>query len=112
LISIRFAQVLCVGLAMIVEASAAHAGDAAAGRATFSSICSTCHGANGVATIEYAPSFSRCERLNQDDKTLLVSVRDGIGGRMPPWGGFLTEREILDAIAYARTFCRAEGSGQ
>jgi mono/diheme cytochrome c family protein len=82
---------------MIVEVSAAHAGDALAGRATFASICSTCHGANGVATIEYAPSFSRCERLNQSDETLLVSVRDGIGGRMPPWGGFLTEREILDA---------------
>jgi hypothetical protein len=35
----------------------------------------------------------------------LVSVRDGIGGRMPPWGVLLSEREICDAIAYARTFC-------
>jgi mono/diheme cytochrome c family protein len=96
---------MLAGLAAIVEASAANAGDAAAGRAIFASICSTCHGMDGVATLEFAPSFSRCERLNQDDATLLVSVRDGIGGRMPPWGAYLTEHQILDALAYARSLC-------
>jgi mono/diheme cytochrome c family protein len=106
-IAFRFAQGMLVGLAALAEAGGAQAGDATAGRATWASICSTCHGADGVATYPNAPSFSRCERLNQDDNKLLASVRDGIGGRMPPWGGFLTEREILDAIAYARAFCNS-----
>jgi mono/diheme cytochrome c family protein len=85
----------------------ASAGDANAGKATFLSICSSCHGLNGIATLDYAPSFAKCERLDQDDAKLLVSVRDGIGGRMPPWGTMLSEKQILDAIAYARTFCKA-----
>jgi mono/diheme cytochrome c family protein len=91
----------------LAQINSACAGDAAAGRATWASICSTCHGADGIATLEYAPSFSRCERLNQSDTTLLVSVRDGLDGRMPPWGGFLSEQQILDAIAYARSLCSA-----
>jgi len=99
-------------LAVILSVANAHAGDAAAGRATFVSICSTCHGLDGIATLEYAPSFAKCQRLDQDDATLLVSVRDGMGGRMPPWGVMLTEHEILDAIAYARTFCKRGQSGQ
>jgi mono/diheme cytochrome c family protein len=101
------AQMMLIGLAMLVGTGRAHAGDAAAGRATWASICSTCHGADGYATYPNAPSFSRCDRLNQDDSVLLASVRDGIGGRMPPWGGFLSEQQILDAIAYARAFCSA-----
>ena len=90
----------------IIIAPGARAGDAAAGRAPCVSICSSCHGLDGIASLEYAPSFRRCERLDQDDAKLLVSVRDGIGGRMPPWGTMLTEGQILDAIAYARTFCK------
>jgi mono/diheme cytochrome c family protein len=107
--AVRFALVLLAGpaslLAALSEGRPVRAGDAAAGWATWASICSTCHGANGIATYPNAPSFSRCDRLNQEDQTLLASVRDGIGGRMPPWGGFLSERQILDAIAVARSFC-------
>jgi hypothetical protein len=60
---------------------------------------------DGIGALEYVPSFKKCENLNKEDAKLLVSVRDGIGGRMPPWGVLLSEREIYDAIAYARTFC-------
>lgn len=104
---VRLAQAIIAGLAVLNGAGTADAGDAAAGRATWASICSSCHRKDGFATYPYAPSFSRCERLNQEDKRLLASVRDGLAGRMPPWGGFLSEREILDAIAYARAFCTA-----
>lgn len=96
---------LAVTLLFVVGAPA-FAGDAARGKATFASICSSCHGLDGIATLDYAPSFAKCQRLDQDDAKLLVSVRDGIGGRMPPWGTYLTDLEILDALAYARTFCR------
>jgi mono/diheme cytochrome c family protein len=100
------AHALLAALAVSLPGANAQAGNAAAGKSTFVSICSSCHGLDGIATLDYAPSFAKCQRLEQDDAKLLVSVRDGIGGRMPPWGTYLTEREILDAIAYARTFCK------
>lgn len=76
--------------------------DLEAGRRTFAAICSSCHGMDGRATLSYAPSFARGEALDQDDSILIRSVRDGIN-RMPPWGAYLTEEAIADAIAYART---------
>ena len=106
LISVRFARIGLIALAIAGAAPGARAGDAAAGRTTYLSICSSCHGMNGIGNLEYVPSFSKCQNLNQPDARLLVSVRDGVGGRMPPWGVYLSEREILDAIAYARTFCK------
>jgi mono/diheme cytochrome c family protein len=75
--------VLCV---LLSTGAAALAGDAAKGKTTFVSICSSCHGLDGIATLDYAPSFAKCQRLDKDDVAPLVSVRDGIGGRMPPWG--------------------------
>jgi mono/diheme cytochrome c family protein len=98
-----------VGLAVLALAGIAQpvrAADAARGRAVYVSICSSCHGFNGIGNLEYVPSFSKCEGLDKDNATLRISVRDGIGGRMPAWGVYLSEREIEDAIAYARTFCR------
>jgi len=105
--------VMCLRNALIVLAIAAmaesaRAGDAAAGRAIYVSVCSSCHGLNGIGNLEYVPSFSKCNSLNKDDATLRNSVRDGVGGRMPPWGVYLSEREIDDAIAFARTFCNRQ----
>jgi cytochrome c553 len=105
---IRSLHVLIAAIVIFLTGGRAQAGDAAAGKTTFVSICSSCHGMDGIATLDYAPSFAKCQRLDQDDAKLLVSVRDGIGGRMPPWGTYLTEHEILDALAYARTFCKGE----
>lgn len=107
--SIQFARIWFFALAIVgvvPAAPAVHAGDGAAGRVIYVSICSSCHGMNGVGALEYVPSFSKCEGLDKEDAILLISVRDGVGGRMPPWGDLLSEREIYDAIAYARTFCK------
>jgi mono/diheme cytochrome c family protein len=98
--------VLVLALATASMMAQVHAGDRRAGRTIYLSICSSCHGLDGIGNLEYVPSFSRCESLDKDDATLRVSVRDGVGGRMPAWGVMLSEREIDDAIAYARTFCR------
>jgi mono/diheme cytochrome c family protein len=93
-------------LLIAADIGTAVGGDSVAGRAVYMSICSSCHGSNGVGNLEYVPSFSKCEHLEKEDATLIVSVRDGVGGRMPPWGVLLSEREISDAIAFARTFCK------
>ena len=103
----KLERIMLAGVALTFAAAAgnAQAGDPKAGRPTFESICSSCHGMDGIATFHGAPSFAKGERLDQDDATLLVSVRDGLGW-MPPWGTMLSERQILDAIAYARTLQR------
>ena len=104
--SAPFVWVWLSALAIVGASRAADGSDSAAGRATYVSICSSCHGLDGIGALEYVPSFSKCEHLDKDNATLLVSVRDGVGGRMRPWGVLLSEREIADAIAYARTFCK------
>ncbi len=108
-ISRRWGLPGCIMLMQALTITSARAGDPAAGRLTFVSICSSCHGLDGIATYEYAPSFAKGQRLNQDDETLLVSVRDGLG-RMPPWGVMLSDQQILDAIAYARTLQRPQAN--
>lgn len=87
---------------LFVIAAPASAADLDAGRKTYAAICSSCHGIDGNAVLNYAPSFSRGENLDKDNATLVGSVRDGLF-RMPPWGGVLSEREIADAVAYSRT---------
>jgi len=104
--AVRLARIGLATLALAGATSAADAGEAARGRATYISICSSCHGLDGIGNLNYVPSFSKCENLNKSDAKLMISVRDGVGGRMPPWGVLLSEQQILDAIAYARTFCR------
>jgi cytochrome c6 len=56
----------------------------------------------GVAVLPTAPSFARGERLMQPDALLLASVRTG-RGPMPGFFGILSDRDVLDVIAYLRT---------
>jgi mono/diheme cytochrome c family protein len=52
-------SVPAAALFLLLSASApALAGDAVKGKATFISICSSCHGMDGIATLDYAPSFA------------------------------------------------------
>ncbi len=99
---------LAVFLALLLGAVPVLAGDAAAGRKTYINICSPCHGLDGRAGLDYVPSFFYGERLRGSDSRLLRSVRDG-AGRMPPWGGYLSDKVILDAIAFARTLRKERG---
>ena len=73
-----------------------------AGRDIYMSICSSCHGINGKASINYAPSFYYGERLEKDISILVKSVREGLG-RMAPQEGNLKDLQITAAISYART---------
>ena len=53
------------------------------GKDIYISICSSCHGIDGHATLGYAPNFYYGERLEKDMLILVRSVREGLG-RMPP----------------------------
>jgi cytochrome c6 len=92
-------------LAALLVAPSAHAGDVFKGRDVYTKQCQICHGRAGVATMAGAPDLSRGEGLLQPDPSLLGSIKAGANA-MPAYTGILSDREILDVIAYMRTLMR------
>ena len=94
------------GLAFVLAVAAAplaQGADVIRGSQLYRLHCATCHGAAGLSVLPGAPSFARGERLMQPDTALLASVRAGRGA-MPAFFGILSDRDILDVIAFLRTF--------
>jgi mono/diheme cytochrome c family protein len=71
------------------------------GERTFLKYCAGCHGFEGKARYQHAPSFSLGERLQKDDRELLQSVLNG-KNNMPPWRDKLPVQDLRNAIAYLR----------
>jgi mono/diheme cytochrome c family protein len=109
-------------LASLPALTAQAAGDAAAGKTTFETLCVTCHGpqgkGDGPAGVALTPpprDFSKGEfkyDADKDGKTgtdadLLLIVKNGAGAYggsplMAPWG-HLSDTELQNVIAYVRT---------
>ncbi|MFZ5593659.1 MAG: c-type cytochrome [Pseudomonadota bacterium] len=98
----RMAGAFAAGL-LLAASGAAYAADPGNGGKIYATHCSSCHGDDGVSTMPGTPDFARRERMFKPDTALLVSIRDGISV-MPAYKGLLTDQEILDVIAYLRTF--------
>lgn len=64
--------------------------------------CLSCHGGNGVRAAPGSPSFQGGQSLLRPDLTLMEVTRAGKNA-MPAYQGILTNRDILDIIAYMRT---------
>ena len=77
-------------------------GKVAIGEKIYLTLCSGCHGVNGVATYPGAPSFSSGERLHEDDSVLVKSITHG-KGVMPAWRETLDENLIEYSLAYIRS---------
>ena len=86
----------------LVAAAPAPAADVIRGAQVYARHCSACHGPKGMSTMPGAPHLARGERLLQSDTALLASLKAGKNA-MPAYVGVLTDREILDVIAYSRT---------
>lgn len=71
------------------------------GETVYVSFCAGCHGFNGHAAYEKAPSFALGERLDQDDDTLVDSILFG-SGSMPAWSDTLPEQAVWKTINYIR----------
>lgn len=84
---------------------AASAADPQQGGRLYGKHCQNCHGATGAGQMPGLPDFSRAQGLMQSDNDLLQFVRNG-AGMMPAYRGLLSDREILDVIAYLRTLRR------
>jgi cytochrome c6 len=96
----------------MLASSGVHAGtDPEAGANTFLTYCSGCHGKEGFAAYEHAPSFSMGERLQKDDRELLQSVLKG-KNEMPPWRDKLPVQDLRNAIAYIRLMHERHTKGE
>lgn len=90
-------------IAALAAWPAAQAADTAKGAELYRLHCAGCHGGDGRPVMPMAPDFSRPTTLLKPDLTLLAAIRAGRGA-MPAYQGLLRDREILDVVAYLRTF--------
>ncbi len=73
------------------------------GRQLYDLHCASCHGFDGRPMTPNTPDFTRGDGLMKLDDELYLAIRDGIN-EMPGYRALLKKREILDVIAYIRTF--------
>lgn len=95
---------LAVGLGLLAAAPA-HAADVFKGRDLYGKHCEICHGPNGKGMLASSPDFTRGQGLLRTDLSLVETIRNG-RGVMPAFRGLLSNQEMLDVIAYLRTFQR------
>lgn len=94
--------VLLALLLWAAAGDAANAADTNKGGKLYAAHCISCHGGPGVSAAPGSPSFERGQNLLRPDFTLLGAIRAGKNA-MPAYQGMLTNRDILDIIAYMRT---------
>ena len=103
LFSLKFtaalAFVMAVGLFAVSDLMAI---DIKVGVEKYAEHCDRCHGPSGVGMAGMG-ELKPWGKLMKTDKELFDSIRDG-SMLMPGYDGILTTEEILDVIAYMRTF--------
>lgn len=105
---------LLTGLALTGLAWGLPPGDPERGKVVYEGTCVACHGPEGHGTVPGAPDFATAEAtFAQDREALLRHMREGIRSPgspmgMPPRGGddSLTDKDLLDALAYIRKALR------
>ena len=122
-LSNRTQLVVAAALAALLAPAAAFAGDAAAGKTTFTMFCSSCHGDGGkgdgpVGAVLNPPprDLTKGEfKFDTDgdgkpgtDQDLLNVIVNGAGkyggsAQMAPWGGSLSESDRANVLAFIRS---------
>src|SRR5262249_31401650 len=90
------------------------------GKWIYETNCATCHGRDGAGNgpsaypldpkpLDFTPPIfkfrSTPSKTLPTDEDLLRTIRAGLPGtRMPGWAGLLTEEQMLDVVAYLKTF--------
>lgn len=102
---LRLSKVLATLLVAVLAASFAgtvHAADMFKGRQIYAANCAICHGQAGRSVLPGAPNFANQEGILKPDMTLLATIRSGRNA-MPAFQGVLSDRDIMDVIAFIRT---------
>ena len=96
-------------------------GDVEAGRKTYTSACSACHGVDGKGTPKTIagfepprtfPDFTKCDQTTPELDSAYKAVilhggpYRGFSQVMPSFSEALTSKQADDVVAYLRTFCR------
>lgn len=92
---------LLIVLALYFSVSNAQASNPNKGRNVYVQHCISCH--ESGMEMAGAPDFNYGTSMMQPDSVLLAKIRVGKNA-MPGYAGILTDRMILDVIAYMRTF--------
>ncbi|HJV54105.1 MAG TPA: cytochrome c [Noviherbaspirillum sp.] len=93
---------LAVALLAASFSTGVYAADHIKGRELYDRNCSACHGQGGQSVMPGTPNLARGEGVLKPDFTLLASIRTGRNA-MPAYQGILSDRDIMDVIAYVRT---------
>ena len=96
------AALVCVVAVSLFSTGNLKAIDINAGVAIYAEHCDRCHGPSGIGMAGMG-ELKPWGKLMKIDKELFDSIRDG-SMLMPGYDGILTTDEILDVIAYMRTF--------
>lgn len=90
-------------MAALVLTLPAHAADINQGRGLYATYCAVCHGQSGEGVLPGTPNFRQSGRLLRPDAVLVESIRAGRAA-MPGFRGVLTDAQLLDVVAFLRTF--------
>ncbi len=99
---VKVLATLIVAILALSYSGSLFAADTFKGQKIYTTNCAVCHGQNGQARLPGAPSFNRGESILKPDFTLLAAIRAGKNA-MPAFQGILSDRDIMDVIAYVRT---------
>ncbi len=92
-----------VSFLLMFWTSFSYAADPNKGAQVYATHCITCHGPSGTGVMPNAPNFTKSEGLLSSDRDLLSSIKSGKAA-MPSYRGVLSDQDILNVIAYLRTF--------
>jgi cytochrome c6 len=98
----KIAATLVVALLAFSFSGKLYAADTFKGQRLYNANCVICHGSSGESTLPGTPNLNRRENMLKPDFTLLASIRAGRNA-MPAFQGILSDRDIMDVIAYVRT---------
>lgn len=99
---------LLVSFLLAFGSSTVHAADPNKGAELYRMHCASCHGGPGGHVMPGATDFTRNEAMSPNkgmmrpDMKILGDIKQGKNA-MPGYQGVLTDRDILNVIAYMRT---------
>lgn len=95
-------NLLAAVAACMLMVGAAQAASPVNGGKLYNLHCVSCHGHNGQAQMPGVPDFKRRGLFKPN--TQMVNLVERGSGVMPAYRGLLSREEILDVLAYIRSF--------
>ena len=100
------ARIAIAVISLLALTSAAWAADSAAGKASYTSKCTICHGADGAGKTTIGKNlkirdFHSPDVQKQSDEDLKGIITNG-KNKMPAFKGKLSDSQIDDVLAYVR----------